>query len=234
MTGDATKKQTINLQIGQIVYILSDKAEAIVPAIVSEELVHKKLDGNSVSWKVAIGPAEKKKLVSSNEISGEIYSSLEDIRDVMMERLSNFVSVLIGKAEKRTEAWYGKQLPKKSYLSTDKSGKIDPSALLDIIDGREKGKQFIQSPGQEVHINNVDLSLDQQNKISPVRAPINQGPLKKTNSVSSGDPRDQLRNRLLELAQVPEEETMTPDTNNDEFLITEDGRKIPVKYNTNE
>ena len=32
-----------NFQIGQIVYLLSEKAEAIVPAIVVEELILKKL-----------------------------------------------------------------------------------------------------------------------------------------------------------------------------------------------
>ena len=101
------KKQ--NYQIGQIVYIMSDKAEAIVPAIVVEELIHKRLDGDSISWKVAVGPVEKKKIVASDDLSGEIYTSLEEIRNVMSARLSDYIDNLLSKAVKRTESWYGKQ-----------------------------------------------------------------------------------------------------------------------------
>lgn len=218
MSDNTTKedKEQINLQIGQIVYILSDKAEAIVPVIVVEELVHKKLDGNSVSWKVAIGPPEKKKIVSSSEISGEIYSSLEEIQVVMMKRLGGFVTDLVNKAEKRTETWYGKQIPKEASI-TKPDGKFDPSDLLDIIDGREKAKQFRASPGQEVTVN-----TDNKNAFSIPEPTFD-------------NPRDALRNKLMHMTEEDVVDGQDiPAGGNNEFLLTEDGRKIPIKYNIKE
>lgn len=49
------------LKIGQIIYVLSNKAQRIIPAIVVEEMTVKKLEGNEVSWKVSVGPTGKEK-----------------------------------------------------------------------------------------------------------------------------------------------------------------------------
>ena len=169
---------------------------------------------------------EKKKIVSSDEISGEVYSSLEEIQVVMSKRLEKFVFDLLEKATKRTETWYGKQIVKNPNLSKGEPGKIDPSALLDIIDGREKGEQYKQFPGEEVNASKPAKSLR-------VRASVNNGPLKINNS---SDPRSELRNKILEMAQVSEDPSYDDPSYDpsQEFLVTEDGRRIPVKYNVNE
>jgi hypothetical protein len=195
-------------QIGQIVYLLSDKAEAIVPAIVVEELILKKLDGNTVSWKMAVGPPDKKKILASTELEGEIYTSLEEIRRVMVERLTGYVTNLISQAEKRTEVWYGKQMSIPATIT--EGGKIDPASLIESIDGLQQ----VQS----------EKLIEGNYKI---KAPSStQGPLKQSYSNSNGS---SLRDRLLEMA--------TPDDEDgggavgDDFVVLPDGRKVPVKLN---
>lgn len=226
-----TKKPQQNFQIGQIVYVLSDKAEAIVPAIVVEELVHKKLDGNSISWKVAVGPPAKKKIVASDELSGEIYTSLDEIQKVMVKRLMTFVDDLIGKAHKRTESWYGK-ITKPAPTSNGKDGKIDPADLLDTIDGRENAAAFREAPGQPV--GNAPTPGPHDNL--RIKAPVNQGPLR--TPVDPNDPRASLRENLRRMAEVSDEELAIEQQGDaeaaGEYMLTEDGRKIPVKYNINE
>lgn len=224
------KKQQ-NFQIGQIVYVLSDKAEAIVPAIVVEELVHKKLDGNSVSWKVAVGPPAKKKIVASDDLSGEIYTSLDEIRRVMMRRLSEYVENLVGKAAKRTEVWYGKQIAAHTAPETS-GGKIDPASLIDSIDGREGGAAFRQAPGQEIGAH----AQANPNDAITIKAPINQGPLVPNGAAHPNDPKAALRQKLVEMASVSDEELAQEEATSDaeQFVMTDDGRRIPVKFNVQE
>lgn len=234
-------------EIGQIVYVLSDKAEAIVPAIVVEELIHKKLDGNSISWKVAVGPPSKKKIVASDELSGEIYTSLDEIKKVMLKRLSVFVIDLVEKAHKRTELWYGKQIlkPKEEEIKAS-DGKIDPASLLDTIDGRENAAAFLEAPGQEISAASVRASAPipppgpqaQSDGSIRIQAPnSNQGPLKGTQGGDPGDPRFALRERLKQMATEPNELATSPAPQIEpagEILIMEDGTRVPINFNTNE
>src|SRR5690606_25928254 len=134
-----SEKKQQSFRIGQIVYVLSEKAEAIVPAIVVEEMVVKKLDGSSVSWKVAVGPPGKKKIVASHDISGDVFMSLDEIKEVMTKRLAAYVDNLIGEARQRTESWYGKQIEQPEQEESS-NRKIDPASLIDSIEGREKAE----------------------------------------------------------------------------------------------
>lgn len=102
--------QDKSLSIGQVIYVLSNVKQKIVPAVVVEEIVVKKLDGNHVSWKVSVGPQGRERIVDSNRLDGEIYSSLEEIRDVLYKRLSSFLDDLVRETEKRVEVWYGQQV----------------------------------------------------------------------------------------------------------------------------
>ena len=52
-----------SLSIGQIIYVLSNKTQKIIPAIVVEEMTVKKIDGNETSWKVSVGPQGKEKII---------------------------------------------------------------------------------------------------------------------------------------------------------------------------
>ena len=53
-----------SLSIGQIIYVLSNKTQKIIPAIVVEEMTVKKIDGNETSWKVSVGPQGKEKIIA--------------------------------------------------------------------------------------------------------------------------------------------------------------------------
>lgn len=133
MTDEANK----SLSIGQVIYVLSNKTQKILPAVVVEEVIVKKLDGNHVSWKVSVGPAGKEKVIDSNRLNGDIYISLDDIREVLHKRLAAFLDDLIGEADKRVEAWYGKQTIKSLGSLTnseDPNEKIDPEGLMASIE----------------------------------------------------------------------------------------------------
>jgi len=135
-----------NLSIGQVVYILSGKGQAILPARIIERAVIQTLDDKSVTWKLAIGragdPDRPQKIVDSKKINGEIYSSLEEIQSVLNGRLSSFIQKLISTARQREETWYGKKPSAGSALKKAQADlpvrepqQIDPETLLEEMSG---------------------------------------------------------------------------------------------------
>ncbi len=130
-----------NFEIGQVVYILAEQAETILPGMVVEECVVKKLSGNSISWKVKVGEGEKAKLYDTAKIRGEVYGNLAEIRTVMEQRLSAYVLSLIKEAETRVENWYGKEIAEAQKNKMEDLGfkstgedKIDPEVLLSTLE----------------------------------------------------------------------------------------------------
>lgn len=234
-----SNKKEHNFQIGQIIYLLSEEAEAIVPAIVVEEQVVKKLDGNSISWKVAVGPSNKRKEIDSNNLKGELHTSLEDIREVMTLRLTTFVNNLIDQAKKRTETWYGQHILEKAK-DDGSGGKIDPAALMNSIDGSDD--MFLNKKPSTTTLTTQSTPNGQNN--FKVKAPVNTGPLRQQSiqhnanapmiNIDPTDPKANLKQQLFEMA-LPDDEDMQSSTVGDgEFVVTEDGRKVPVKFNIKE
>lgn len=121
--------QNSTLQIGQIIYVLSNKAQKIIPAIVVEEVTIKKLDGNETSWKVSVGPTGKEKIIDSKRLDGELYATLDEVQSVLKQRLDQFINAIVEDAEKRASVWYGSKTKiAEQYREEDK---IDPNSLIE-------------------------------------------------------------------------------------------------------
>lgn len=120
-----------SLQIGQIIYVLSNKAQKIIPAIVVEELTIKKLDGNETSWKVSVGPIGKEKIIDSKRLDGELYASLNEVESILKQRLEMFIQTLVEDATKRANTWYGSKNNITKNVVTHQEDKIDPNSLIE-------------------------------------------------------------------------------------------------------
>jgi hypothetical protein len=146
--------------IGQIVYILSNKGQSILPAMIVEQQTVTTLSGKKVSWKLAIGakdnPEKPQRIADSGQINGEIYSSLDEVKAVLERKLKSFIEQITIQAQKRTEAWYGSQLKNVAEKPKNKPAaeeRIDPEDLLDDLDENETleaGMAHIQTPANNV------------------------------------------------------------------------------------
>jgi hypothetical protein len=135
--------QAQSFSIGQVVYILSNKGQSLLPAMVVEESIIKSLEGTSSSWKLAIGktnnPEKPQKIVDSTRINGEIYASLDAVHKVLHERLVEFITDLVNSAKRREELWYG-TLKQKSNVKKEPAGangeqQYEPEDLIEEIEG---------------------------------------------------------------------------------------------------
>lgn len=117
-------------ELGQIIYILSNKTQKVIPALVEEEFLHKKLNGNIIKYIVSVGPPNKRKTINLETVDGEIFTSVDDIKKVLVDRLNDFIGELVADTEKLVQNWY-KDAKILTEENQNKSNKIDPQSLIE-------------------------------------------------------------------------------------------------------
>jgi hypothetical protein len=191
--------------IGQIIYIMSDKNQSVVPAIVAEEDSRKirKQDGihEVVSYKLCIGPKERPKFVELSRINGEVFESLDAVRETLVGRLTSFVDELVKNTQLNVSNWYGITADNQVLDQTDdvsKSSKIDPEQLIHAVN------------------NNV-----------PIHNALNQHPLQLQNNgmVPSNNLRDNIRAMVQDDEELPGMGQQTP-----QLVKMPDGTLVPIKF----
>ncbi len=115
------------LNVGKVVYILSSKAQAVLPALVIKEHRTTHLHGEEVTWTIQYGPPAKQKIIESHKIDGELFGTLEEVRDVMNAQFHDFVESLVDNAFNLQNKWYPQTKQPQSVSQTEK---IDPEDLL--------------------------------------------------------------------------------------------------------
>ena len=140
--------------IGQIVYILSNKNQEIIPALVIEEATIQTLEGTKTSWKFLVGSASKNEKFTSDQVGGNLFTSLEEIEAHLIEKLKKFVNETITKARSREETWYSDHLKKAKQPVFD-NNKIDPESLLAGIEstiniGKDPAKELARNKIREL------------------------------------------------------------------------------------
>jgi hypothetical protein len=98
-----------NFQIGQVVYLLtsSESGLTVHPVVVYEKILHQRIDGTTVSWKLMVGPKAKNKVIDSTKIEGELYDSIDKVKEVTVNRWVEYIDGVLEKAEKTAVDWYG-------------------------------------------------------------------------------------------------------------------------------
>lgn len=230
---DKTNKEGKGIyKIGQVVYILSNKGQSIIPAMIVEQATVQTLSAKRVSWKLAMGtknnPNKPQTVVDSAEINGEIYPSLEAVRYVLQTRLVKFIDDITIQAKKRTELWYGEQLQKANKKSEEKKlplidGKIDPEDLLKDLDN--------------AYTSVIDEELDEQSdELGQMPADEQQqlvSPLANRTGLSEEAQKQELQDRLKRLAKPTDEELGEEKATSDPtspmgYIQGPNGTKIPV------
>jgi hypothetical protein len=120
---------TPTLQMGHTIYIVSNKDQKIIPAIVQEETLHRTMQGETMAYKIAVGPKTALKVFDLAKIDGEVFGSLEEVRQTLSQRLIDFVNKTCETAAERARQWYGDGEGTESYAG-EPDTKINPSAFL--------------------------------------------------------------------------------------------------------
>jgi hypothetical protein len=127
--------------IGQIIYVLSNKTQTVLPGIVREEIYHRSLDGENISYKIAIGPQGKQRVVDLSSVDGEVYGSLDEVREVLIGKLTSFVDDLCATTNERVNQWYSSG--NKPITQSSTNSRLDPSDLLHEVGGQRNNLRSV-------------------------------------------------------------------------------------------
>ena len=156
-------------EIGQIIYILSEKTTKVIPAIVSEQVSIKTLEGDTITWKVQIGPeGSKRKTYNLDSVKGDKYYSLEEVKEVLQERLLEFLNSTLSEASARTTNWYGPKTTDNQPIQVEEVRQLDPDSLLDEIESPTPGNNiphYAASPSTTLSTNSQEMKEAVRNKI---------------------------------------------------------------------
>lgn len=211
-----------HFNIGQIIYILSNQSQTVVPAVISEEDIRKvrTLEGvqEVVNYKLSVGPKGRQKNVNLNSVDGEIYISLENLRTTLTEKLTLFVDELVKNTENKVRDWYN------INPSTDKNQIMDSPELTN-----ENGQRF--DPEQIIHAVETNTELNRTNS-----SQANPHPLQIINN-SQKKQVGSLKETVREMVTDPDDELLNSgysqnnpsSSNNLTNVILPDGKRVKLK-----
>ena len=87
----------MNYEVGQVVYLLSEKSLNIVPALIVEEIVRKTMNESVTEYKVEL-PDEKRTRANISSISSMIFNDTSKLKEFMLENTRKSVEKLIDNA----------------------------------------------------------------------------------------------------------------------------------------
>jgi hypothetical protein len=176
-----------NLEIGQVLYIVSDKETRVVPVVVSEQATIKTLEGNTTTWKVILGPKEKRKTVPLESLKGDKFFSLDEAKESILSSFVEFLNQAVEKSQNDTRSWYGLEVESLKTVKTPKKNNVeedqfDADSFLDVIENK--------SPAIKASSLKADMMVDSMTEVR----------------FSDSDSAEVRRAKIRAMAQVPEEE----------------------------
>ena len=94
--------------VGQVVFVISDKHKKVLPVRVVEQVVRRTLDGETVEYKVR-GGSDKSQTYTLSSIGSQHFSSAEDVKNYMFQNATTTINEIVGAALKSAETKYGYQ-----------------------------------------------------------------------------------------------------------------------------
>jgi len=96
----------MSYKVGQVVYIILNKRQTVLPAQVVEETVRRTLNGEEVTYSVRV-PNNTKKTYALAELDGDVYSSLGDVREKLVSNATAVIDDLINNARSAESNHFG-------------------------------------------------------------------------------------------------------------------------------
>ena len=96
----------MNYEVGQVIYLLSQKSLNIVPALIVEEVTRKTVDNSTTEYVVEM-PNEKGTRAKLSSVTSIIFNDISELREHMLENTRKSVEELISNAIKIKDIKFG-------------------------------------------------------------------------------------------------------------------------------
>ena len=125
--------------VGQVLFLVNNKDQRVIPVQIVEEVCRKNLEGSSVDYLVKIpGPTDKK--INLKSVDAKVYKNTKLLRESMFESAQTIIEKIVKKAEvTATDAfqWGSESLASQILDKTSqlKNMKQEDDNVLSLEDG---------------------------------------------------------------------------------------------------
>ena len=87
----------MKLNVGQVIYLLTNKSSKVYPALVCEEIKKRSLAGETTNYVVRL-PTDDAREVEVDKLDAEIFESVKDAKETMLGRISSEIDLMLEQA----------------------------------------------------------------------------------------------------------------------------------------
>ena len=86
-------------EVGDIVYIISNKQRQVIPAKIVEQVTRRTLSGEQISYKIQLpGDPNQTRIVDLSGIDGTVHSSIDEVRELLYNHAISAIDSVIDSA----------------------------------------------------------------------------------------------------------------------------------------
>lgn len=123
-------------EVGQVLFLIMNKRQQVIPIQINEQVVRRSLDGEEISYSVAVPIPKGTRLFDLKELDGQVYESIDEARDVLHEHAAQAINTLTQKAAAVAEHRFGhNELSQPSLDDIPEPGEADASVKVTLEDG---------------------------------------------------------------------------------------------------
>ena len=131
----------MKLNVGQVIYLLTNKSSKVYPALVCEEIKKKSLDGETTNYVVRL-PTDDAREVEVDKLDAEIFETIKDAKETMLSRISSEIDSMLEQAVNMSSV-FSKFVIDQPVTIEDQAGEENTEsaveedfALVDLGDGK--------------------------------------------------------------------------------------------------
>ena len=115
-------------KVGQIVYLIPTGERRVLPAQITEEILRRTVRGTETVWMIQIAGSAKS--VPLDPDAAEYFTSVDALRDIMIERTKKQVIAMLEKTEALAREVFQEQVEEELPVSSE-----DEAATITMPDG---------------------------------------------------------------------------------------------------
>ena len=85
-------------RVGQVLFIILNKKQQVIPVQVTEQIVRRTLNGEEISYTVSIPAREGLKPMTLEQIDGEVFTSIDQVKERMFDNATEVINAITEKA----------------------------------------------------------------------------------------------------------------------------------------
>lgn len=106
------ESNTLDLEIGAPVFIMSKTDGVIYPGIVYKQTIQKSMKGETSIWAIMVGPREKRKTITTENLEDfVVYKSIFELKEALFRQIMSSIETSIKDATTNLKVWYEDEIP---------------------------------------------------------------------------------------------------------------------------